>query len=246
MSKKILEVLSEAQELELSGARRLLREQRGGIHSLDGRQDLDEAARRWDALSADILVDDSVSEETGRASRLLTDFGAGIDPSMFSTRALLAFHIAVDWALGTREHTVESPADDFGIEAPGDLIVKALLVMMNPWEFDAILPVLDSRVGESLNSYFMLRERRPGLDAIAQLMLLARDFLFRSEYLPTLEPMMRSHHAAAKKDLFRPAAAQMCDLMFLATCELIAFGPAVQSRLFSREMLLMGARAGEG
>ncbi|HVT03986.1 MAG TPA: hypothetical protein VHL58_11515 [Thermoanaerobaculia bacterium] len=245
MSKKILEVLSEAGEFELAGARKLLRGPGGGIHSLEGREDLDEAARRWDALAADILSDDSVSEETGRSSKLLSDFCAGIDAALFSPRALLAFRLAVDWALGTREHSVESNADDFGIEAPGDLLVKALLVMVNPWQFDAILSAVDSRVGESLNSYFMLRERRPGLDAMAQSILLSRDFLFRSEYLPTLEPTLRTHHATAKKDLFRPAAAQMADLILLTSCELIAFGPAVQSRLFSRDSLAMGERAGE-
>jgi hypothetical protein len=233
------EILDDALRCEAEGAKQLLRAFRNGLDSEAGRRELDEACRRWSVLTVDILEElrNDQIEPRHHPSKLEVDFRAGIGRELFSTRALLSLRVAISWALGSRELEVPAALAHFPVVAPGDLLARAMVTMLNPWEYEAVLTGIETRVGEAINAYFLRPERPKGLDSLAQLVLLSRDFLYRTDFVATLANVLEQHHANARQELFRPAPRVLADLLFLATHELIEFGPAARTQGFSRQML---------
>ena len=61
--------------------------------------------------------------------------------------------------------------------------------------------------------------------------------LGQADFAATMANVLEQHYASARQELFRPAAQVLADLLFLATHELIEFGPAARTQGFSRQML---------
>jgi hypothetical protein len=229
VSKSKFELLDEALLFEMGGTRRLLRGLREPAAGERARGDFDQALERWLVLKADLDADLAAG-----GGKFVTDFMAGIEPTLFSARAVWSLRAALAWALGTRSSQPTAPRDDFPLRAEGDVIIRALLHMIDPWESEAMLASMERRVGEALNEFLLRRAQTPGLDEIAEIVLIARDYMFRVEYLQQLEDTLEHHRVRARVELFRPAVQQLIDRIFLVSRELILYGPAVQSPYFTR------------
>ena len=114
------------------------------------------------------------------------------------------------------------------------MIIRALLQMIDPWETETMLSSMERRVGEALNEFLLRPTRTQGLDELAEIVLIARDYMFRVEYLPQLDETLEHHRVRARVELFRPAIQQLIDRIYLVSRELILYGPAVQSPYFTR------------
>jgi len=232
VNKNRYELLDEALLFEIGATRRLYKALREGQGAERAHGDFDRALERWTVLRADLDAD--AASPTG-AGKFTTDFMAGIDESLFSPRAIWSLRASVCWALGTRSSHLPVPRDEFPIEAEGDLVIQALLEMVNPWEASAVLNAVETRVGESLNVFLLRPARHTGLENLAEIVLMARDYMFRSEYLPQIEEILEHHRVRARVEFYRPAIQQLIDRVYLVARELILWGPAVQSPYFSRE-----------
>lgn len=232
MNKNRYELLDEALLFEIGATRRLYKALREGQGAERAHGDFDRALERWTVLRADLDAD--ASSPTG-AGKFTTDFMAGIDESLFSPRAIWSLRASVCWALGTRSSHLPVPRDEFPIAAEGDLVIQALLEMVNPWEASAVLNAVETRVGEALNVFLLRPGRHTGLENLAEIVLMARDYMFRSEYLPQIEEILEHHRVRARVEFYRPAIQQLIDRVYLVARELIQWGPAVQSPYFSRE-----------
>jgi len=231
VNKNRYELLDEALLFEIGATRRLYKAIREGQSAERAHGDFDHALERWIILRADLDAD----ETTSSASKFTTDFMAGIDETMFSPRAVWSLRASVCWALGTRSSHLPVPRDEFPVQAEGDLVIQALLEMVNPWEASALLAAVETRVGESLNEFLLRPSRHAGLENLAEIVLMARDYMFRSEYLAQIEEILEHHRVRARVEFYRPALQQLIDRVYLVARELILWGPAVQSPYFSRE-----------
>lgn len=229
MSKSKFELLDEALLFEMGGTRRLLRGLREASAGARARGDFDQALERWLVLKADLDTDLA----TG-GGKFVTDFMAGIEPTLFSARGVWSLRAALCWALGTRSVQPTAPRDDFPLRAEGDVIIRGLLQMIDPWETETMLSSMERRVGEALNEFLLRPSQTQGLDELAEIVLIARDYMFRVEYLPQLDETLEHHRVRARVELFRPAVQQLIDRIYLVSRELILYGPAVQSPYFTR------------
>lgn len=229
MSKSKFELLDEALLFEMGGTRRLLRGLREASAGERARGDFDQALERWLVLKADLDTDLA----TG-GGKFVTDFMAGIEPTLFSARGVWSLRAALCWALGTRSVQPTAPRDDFPLRAEGDVIIRGLLQMIDPWETETMLSSMERRVGEALNEFLLRPSQTQGLDELAEIVLIARDYMFRVEYLPQLDETLEHHRVRARVELFRPAVQQLIDRIYLVSRELILYGPAVQSPHFTR------------
>ena len=229
MSKSKYELLDEALLFEMGGTRRLLRGLREVSAGERARGDFDQALERWLVLRADLDADLAAG-----GGKFATDFMAGIEPTLFSARAVWSLRASLCWALGTRAAPPAPPRDEFPLRAEGDVIVRALLQMIDPWETETMLSSMERRVGEALNEFLLRPSQTQGLDELAEIVLIARDYMFRVEYLPQLDETLEHHRVRARVELFRPAIQQLIDRIYLVSRELILYGPAVQSPYFTR------------
>jgi len=229
VSKSKFELLDEALLFEMGGTRRLLRGLREAPAGERARGDFDQALERWLVLKADLDADLAAG-----GGKFVNDFMAGIDPTLFSARAIWSLRAALSWALGTRSVQPSAPRDEFPLRAEGDVIIRALLQMIDPWETETMLSSMERRVGEALNEFLLRPSQTQGLDELAEIVLIARDYMFRVEYLPQLDETLEHHRVRARVELFRPAIQQLIDRIYLVSRELILYGPAMQSPYFTR------------
>ena len=229
MSKSKYELLDEALLFEMGGTRRLLRGLREVSAGERARGDFDQALERWLVLRADLDADLAAG-----GGKFATDFMAGIEPTLFSARAVWSLRASLCWARGPRGAGRAAPRDEFPLRAEGDVIVRALLQMIDPWETETMLSSMERRVGEALNEFLLRPSQTQGLDELAEIVLIARDYMFRVEYLPQLDETLEHHRVRARVELFRPAIQQLIDRIYLVSRELILYGPAVQSPYFTR------------
>lgn len=232
MNKNRYELLDEALLFEIGATRRLYKALREGQGAERAHGDFDRALERWTILRADLDAD---AVSVPGAGKFTTDFMAGIDENIFSPRAIWSLRASVCWALGTRSSHLPVPRDEFPVTAEGDLVIQALLEMVNPWEASAVLTAVETRVGEALNVFLLRPGRHAGLENLAEIVLMARDYMFRSEYLSQIEDILEHHRVRARVEFYRPALQQLIDRVYLVARELILWGPAVQSPYFSRE-----------
>ena len=229
MSKSKYELLDEALLFEMGGTRRLLRGLREVSAGERARGDFDQALERWLVLRADLDADLAAG-----GGKFATDFMAGIEPTLFSARAVWSLRAARCRAAGAGGARPAAPRDEFPLRAEGDVIVRALLQMIDPWETETMLSSMERRVGEALNEFLLRPSQTQGLDELAEIVLIARDYMFRVEYLPQLDETLEHHRVRARVELFRPAIQQLIDRIYLVSRELILYGPAVQSPYFTR------------
>ncbi len=241
MNKNRYELLDEALLFEIGATRRLYKALREGQGAEKAHGDFDRALERWLVLRADLDTDGS----SGTTGKFTADFMAGINTEFFSARAVWSLRASMCWTLGTRSVLVQVPRDEFPVESEGDLIIQALLEMINPWEASAVLGAVETRVGEALNEFLLGPSRHAGLENLAEMVLMARDYMFRSEYLSQIEETLEHHRVRARVDFYRPALQQIIDRVYLIARELIQWGPAVQTAHFTREgALQVGERPG--
>jgi len=188
VSKNRYELLDEALLFEIGATRRLYKALRDGHGAERAHGDFDAALERWVVLRADLDAD--VHAPAG-AGKFTTDFMAGIDESLFGPRAIWSLRASVCWALGTRSSALTVPRDEFPIETEGDLVVQALLEMVNPWEASAVLTAVETRVGEALNTFLLRPGRHTGLENLAEIVLMAREAGARKVYFASAAPPVR-------------------------------------------------------
>ena len=229
MSKSKYELLDEALLFEMGGTRRLLRGLREVSAGERARGDFDQALERWLVLRADLDADLAAG-----GGKFATDFMAGIEPTLFSARAVWSLRASLCCQVVPRAARPAAPRDEFPLRAEGDVIVRALLQMIDPWETETMLSSMERRVGEALNEFLLRPSQTQGLDELAEIVLIARDYMFRVEYLPQLDETLEHHRVRARVELFRPAIQQLIDRIYLVSRELILYGPAVQSPYFTR------------
>ncbi len=231
MNKNRYELLDEALLFEIGATRRLYKALAEGHGAEKAHGDFDRALERWLILRADLDAD----RASGNAGKFTSDFMAGIAAEFFSARAVWSLRASMCWTLGTRSVDVQVPRDEFPAESEGDLIIQALLEMINPWEASAVLGAVETRVGVALNEFLLGPSRHSGLENLAEMVLMARDYMFRAEYLKQIEETLEHHRVRARVEFYRPALQQIVDRVFLIARELIQWGPAVQSPHFTRE-----------